>query len=67
MTAVGDEVFRRFPNFNIENEDQQTTEKVLKAIGRNITPQVNKRYERAVFYLAKQEENEKYVDYFNRL
>jgi tRNA uridine 5-carbamoylmethylation protein Kti12 len=67
MTAVGDEVFRRFLNFNIENEDQQTTEKVLKAIGRNITPQVNKRYERAVFNVAKQEENEKYVDYFNRL
>ncbi|CAH1366264.1 unnamed protein product [Tenebrio molitor] len=67
MTAVGDEVFKRFPNFNIEDEDQQTAEKVLKAIGRNLTPQVNKRYERAVFNLAKQEENEKYVDYFNRL
>jgi hypothetical protein len=67
MTAVGDEVFKRFPNFNIEDEDQQTGEKVLKAIGRNLTPQVNKRYERAVFNLAKQEENEKYVDYFNRL
>nr|KAH0807779.1 hypothetical protein GEV33_015012 [Tenebrio molitor] len=67
MTAVGDEVFKRFPNFNIEDEDQQTAEKVLKAIGRNLTPQVNKRYKRVVFNLAKQEENEKYVDYFNRL
>jgi hypothetical protein len=67
MTAVGDEAFKRFPNFNIEDEDQQTAEKVLTAIGRNLTPQVNKRYERAVFNLAKQEENEKYVDYFNRL
>lgn len=67
LTAIGNDVFRRYGNMPIGEEEKATAADLLNAIERNLTPTINKRYVRAVFNMAKQEEDEAYDEYFNRL
>lgn len=67
LTAVGDDVFKRYVNFDIPEVDRATEVLLLEAIIRNLAPTVNIRHERGMFNLAKQQDEETYTDYFNRL
>lgn len=67
LSAIGEDVFRRYTNMPIENEDTLTATSLLEEIEKNLTPTINKRYIRAVFNMAKQEQDETYDEYFNRL
>lgn len=67
LIAIGEECFKRYQNFPITQDDKSTCESLLQAIEKNLTPTINKRYERAVFNLPSKEENEKIDQYINRL
>lgn len=67
LTAIGDDAFKRYTNMPIREEDRQTATALLNEIEKNLTPTVNKRYIRAVFNMAKQDMDESYDEYFNRL
>lgn len=67
LSAIGEEVFKRYPNFDIKDNEKEVCSTLLDAIGKNLSPKVNIRYERAVFNMAKQNDEENYSDYFNRL
>ncbi|XP_037960205.1 uncharacterized protein LOC119689442 [Teleopsis dalmanni] len=67
LTAVGQDVFQRYINMPILEKEKATVDELLDAIERNLTPTVNKRYIRAMFNMAKQEQHETYDEYFNKL
>lgn len=67
LSTVGEDCLRMIQNFPLSTEDKATSSTLLAAIGRNMTPTVNIRYERAVFNMAHQEESETYDAYINRL
>lgn len=67
LTAVGDDVFKRFDSLPLSEDDKSTEKKLLTALGKCFTPEVNKRYERAMFTYASQEPDESYDTYFVRL
>ncbi|XP_037958998.1 uncharacterized protein K02A2.6-like [Teleopsis dalmanni] len=67
LTAVGQDVFQRYINMPILEKEKATVNELLDAIERNSTPTVNKRYIRAMFNMAKQEQHETYDEYFNKL
>lgn len=52
LSAVGEECFRMYENFPLTSEDKSTAENVLKAIVKYTVPNVNKRYERAMFNMT---------------
>lgn len=49
---MGSDVVRRYRNMPIRDEERTTADDLLKAIAKNLTPSVNKRYVRAVFNMA---------------
>lgn len=67
LTAVGDDVFRRYNSLPLTDDDKSTEKKLLTALGKCFTPEVNKRYERAMFTYASQDPDESYDRYFVRL
>lgn len=67
LTAIGDDVFRRYNSLPLSDDDKSTEKKLLTALGKCFTPEVNKRYERAMFTYASQESDESYDRYFVRL
>lgn len=67
LSCIGDELFKRYNNMNISADDKNTANRLIIAIGKQLTPEKNKRYERAIFNLAKQENDEPYDVYFDRL
>lgn len=67
MQAVGTEVFKRYQNWQLQNDETDTAEKILDAIEKHLTPEVNKRYERFVFNSAFQKEDENIDTYIDRL
>lgn len=67
LIAIGEDCFKLYQNFPLRAEDSTTCEKLLEAIETNLTPQVNKRYERAIFNTTIQDEHENIDQYINRL
>lgn len=67
LTAIGEDIFKRYHNLPFTEDEQATEKLLLEAIGKNLTPVVNKRYERAIFNLAQQESDESYDNYIVRL
>lgn len=67
LTAVGQDVFQRYANMPTSVKEKPTASELLDAIEQNLTPSVNKRYIRATFNMAKQEQHETYDEYFDRL
>ncbi|KAI5754516.1 hypothetical protein M8J77_009180 [Diaphorina citri] len=67
MNVIGCEAAKIvFKIVNIE-EEGITTDKVLEALKKKMSPEINVRYERFVFNSMKQEEEEDYQTYFMRL
>lgn len=58
LTAIGNDVFRRYANMPITEEEKTTAADLLNAIAKNLSPSINKRYVRAIFNMAKQEDDE---------
>lgn len=56
-----------YENLPLTEAEKANTESLLKAIEKYLTPTVNIRYERALFNLAKQNDDESYDAYINRL
>jgi hypothetical protein len=54
-------------NLPLVEADRATTEAILKAITTHLAPEVNKRFERAIFKMAKQDFDESYEGYFDKL
>lgn len=67
LSAIGDDCLKMYTGFVLTEADQETEKLLLHAIGRNLTPVVNKRYERAIFNLATQKPKETVHVYLNRL
>lgn len=67
LSAIGEDVFKRYQNIPFTADEKLTERSLLIAIGKNLTPSVNKRYERAMFNSAKQESDESYDDFIGRL
>lgn len=67
LSAIGDDCLKMYTSFVLTEADQATEKSLLNAIGRNLTPVVNKRYERAIFNLATQKPKETVHIYLNRL
>lgn len=67
LAAIGEDCLKRYTTFTLTDEDQLSEKNLLNAIGRNLMPIINKRYERAMFNLATQKGKESYVTYMNRL
>jgi Reverse transcriptase (RNA-dependent DNA polymerase) len=67
FATIGDECYKRYLNWTLTAAQTASTETILQAITDNLAPKVNKRYERVVFNRAKQETNESYDEYFDRL
>lgn len=67
LAAIGDDCLKLYTSFVLSDTDKESEQSLLNAIGRNLTPVVNKRYERAVFNLATQKSKETYVAYCGRL
>lgn len=67
LSAIGENVFKRYQNIPLTDEEKLTENSLLSAIGKNLTPSINKRYERAMFNSAKQENDESYDVYIGRL
>lgn len=67
LSAIGDDCLKMYTSFVLTDADQATEKSLLNAIGRNLTPVVNKRYERAIFNLATQKPKETVHIYLNRL
>lgn len=67
LSAIGDECLKMYTNFPLTENDRANADNLLNAIERHLTPTVNKRYERAVFNMAEQEQDESYDIYINRL
>lgn len=67
LAAIGEDCLKRYTSFTLTDDDQLTEKSLLNAIGRNLMPVLNKRYERAMFNLATQKGKESYVTYVNRL
>lgn len=60
LATIGEDIFKNHENYNISTEEKQTADELLEAIGCNIKPQTNIRYERATFNSVKQEQLETY-------
>lgn len=67
LSVIGEECHRRYENLPLSTEEKRTSETMLKAMEKYLTPQKNVRYERAVFNMAKQDDDESYDAYINRL
>lgn len=67
LSAIGDDCLKMYTSFVLTEADEATEKSLLNAIGRNLTPVINKRYERAIFNLAIQKPKETVQVYFNRL
>lgn len=67
LTAIGEECLRMYQNLPLTDADNETADSLLKAIETHLTPTVNIRYERALFNVAKQNDDESYDAYINRL
>lgn len=67
LTAIGEECLRIYENLPLTDADKETADSLLDAIEKHLTPSVNIRYERALFNLAKQNDDESYDTYINRL
>lgn len=63
LTAIGEDVFKRYHNITFAEGEEETEKTLLEAIGKNLTPEINKRYERAIFNLAQQDSDESYDSY----
>ncbi|KAK9693556.1 hypothetical protein QE152_g34116 [Popillia japonica] len=67
LSAISSECFKLFQNWPVGVEEKRTVQGIFDALGRFLAPQTNKRYERAIFNLAKQESDEDIDKYINRL
>lgn len=67
LSIIGEECHRRYENLPLNEEEKATAESMLKALEKYLTPKKNVRYERAIFNMAKQEDDESYDAYINRL
>lgn len=67
LTALGDDVFKRYANMPIIESSTTTASLLLNEIEKHLTPTINKRYIRAIFNMANQGQEESYDEYFNRL
>lgn len=67
LSAIGEDCYKCYENFPLTAEDRVTTVTLLAVIEKNLVPESNKRYERALFNLTAQKEKETIDQYVNRL
>lgn len=67
LSAIGEEAFKRYENFVLTDADKATAHSLLTAIEKCMVPETNPRYQRAMFNLTTQNENESIDQYVNRL
>lgn len=67
LSIIGEDCYRNYVTYPLTAEDRATTQNVLNAIEKYLVPTTNKRYERAMFNMAIQQNNECIDEYVLRL
>lgn len=67
LSAIGSDCFKLYQNWPVTAEEKKTVKGIFDVLEKFLAPQTNKRYERAIFNLAKQEMDEDIDTYINRL